>query len=396
MSEQTAEGSLLRSVPWTSPTFQVIIATTLIGMTGVSLISPVLPVMQAQFALTDAEVGLIITVFTLPGIVLAPLLGALADRFGRRTVLVPCLVGFGVAGCAIAFVESFTALLVLRFLQGAASSALIGISVTLIGDRYDGTRRNTLMGVNRSALSIGAMSYPAIGGALAAIAWNVPFFLYVLSVPVGVFSLYALDAEAIEQEHTGLSYLRNAVAVLPLGETLVLFTAVFSSIALLYGAILTALPLLLSRTFELSSFEIGLLLAVASAANATVALQSGRLTSHFEPRPLIVAGFVSYGVALTGIALAPSPLVVAGAILFFGIGEGLAMPLLDTELSKLAPTEFRGGVMNVRTSVIRIGQTVGPVAFTTVAVFTGYEPLLLVAGLLTGTVAVALLVRIQW
>jgi len=395
MSETRHEGSLLRSVPWGSPTFHVIIATTLIGMTGVSLISPVLPVMQTQFSLTDSQAGLIITMFTLPGIVLAPLLGALADRFNRRAVLVPCLVGFGFAGGAIAFVDSFASLLALRFLQGATSSALIGISVTLIGDLYTGTQRDTLMGVNRSALSIGAMTYPAIGGALATIAWNTPFLLHFLSIPVGLFALYALEAQEIEQEYTGITYLTNAVSELALRETLILFTAVFSSIGLLFGAILTALPLLLSRTFGLSPFEIGLLLAVASAANATVSLQSGRLTSAFSPRPLIVIGFVSYGIALTGIAIAPSPIFVVFAIVFFGIGDGLAMPLLDTELSKLAPTEFRAGVMAVRTSVIRLAQTIGPVAFTGVATITGYEPLLLATGIFTGLLAIALLIQLR-
>ncbi|WP_312910284.1 MFS transporter [Natronosalvus caseinilyticus] len=383
MSEPSLEQSGLRSIPWASPTFQVILATTLVGVMGVSLISPILPVLQTQFDLTDAQAGLIITVFTLPGIVLAPLFGALADRVGRRAIIVPCLVGFGVTGGSIAFVDDFTALLVLRFLQGATSSALIGLAVTLVGDRYEGTQRNTLMGVNRSALSIGATLYPTVGGALAILAWYAPFLVYFVGVGVGFFALYALETQAIEQQSTGFSYLREAVSALPIREAMVLYVAVFSSIVLLYGALLTSLPLLLSDAFALRPFEIGVLLAAASITNAAIATQSGRLTLSFSTRTLIVTGFCCYGIALVGIGLAPTPVYVGASILFFGAGEGLAMPLLDTELSKLSPAGFRAGVMNVRTSVIRLGQTLAPVVFTTVAGFVGYSSLLFAAGVLT-------------
>ena len=48
---------------------------------------------------------------TLPGIVMAPVIGVLADRFGRRAVLVPCLVAFGVFGLLSALAPTFLALL---------------------------------------------------------------------------------------------------------------------------------------------------------------------------------------------------------------------------------------------------------------------------------------------
>jgi len=63
-------------------------------------------------------VGLLITAFTLPGIILVPIMGILADKFGRKKILVPSLMLFGIAGGSCFFFKNFSILLLLRFLQG--------------------------------------------------------------------------------------------------------------------------------------------------------------------------------------------------------------------------------------------------------------------------------------
>ena len=144
----------------------------------VSLISPVLPALRPVFDVSDAEIGLIITAYTLPGIFISPFIGLVADRIGRKRVLVPLLVTFGAAGVGIAFTTDFTLVLGLRFLQGVGASALVTLAITLIGDIYDGTQRNTLIGVNGSVIGTGAAFYPLLGGVLAVLRWNVPFPLF--------------------------------------------------------------------------------------------------------------------------------------------------------------------------------------------------------------------------
>ena len=71
-------------IPWRSPALIAILAATLMTPMDVPLISPVLPEIQAAFGISESRAGLLITVYALPGIVLAPVIGALADRIGRR------------------------------------------------------------------------------------------------------------------------------------------------------------------------------------------------------------------------------------------------------------------------------------------------------------------------
>lgn len=154
----------LSAVPWDSSVVYVILSCSLIGVMGVPLISPVLPELRAVFGVSNVQVGLVITVYTLPGIVLSPFVGVVADRIGRRRVVAPLLFVFGIGGAGVSFATSFAEVLALRFLQGVGASALITLAVTLIGDVYDGTRRDAVIGLNGSAIGTGAALYPMIGG----------------------------------------------------------------------------------------------------------------------------------------------------------------------------------------------------------------------------------------
>lgn len=373
-------------VPWTSGLLYVILASSLMGVMGVSLLSPVLPELRSVFDVTDAQVGLLITVYTLPGALIAPFAGLAADRFGRRRVLVPLLVTFGVAGAGIAFVTDFRYVLALRFLQGVGASALITLAVTIIGDAFEGAQRDALIGLNGSATSAGAAVYPLVGGALAAIRWNVPFLFFGVGVLVGVFALVVLDPTPSSDPDSVSTYLGRLQAVARLPSALAIFFALFAAFFVFYGAVLTALPLLLSDQFGLTASEIGPLLSAVAVASALVSSQYGRVGQWRAPEELVALGFVAYGVSLLGVWLAPTPLAVGVALLAFGVGFGVLIPAIDTTVVTLVSADLRAGMMGLRTSVLRVGQTVGPVAFTATAdtffasTAVGYRTLIVAGG----------------
>ncbi len=149
----------------------VIFGITLSAVMGVTTIAPALPSIAHSFEISADKIGLLITFFTLPGIFITPILGILADKYGRKVILVPSLFTFGIAGAACAYAVSFEQLLLFRVIQGMGSASLGALNLTLIGDLYSGNDRATAMGYNGSVLSIGTAVYPAIGGALAIAGW---------------------------------------------------------------------------------------------------------------------------------------------------------------------------------------------------------------------------------
>lgn len=375
-----AESDTSASVPWHSPTLHVIVANSLMAAAGASLVSPALPVISRELSLTDPQAGLILAVFSLPSIVMAPLAGVLADRFGRRRVLIPSLVGFGLAGSAIVLTTDFEVVLALRFLQGAFASGLITLSLTLVGDCFDGARRNAVMGVNTAAMTIGVAAYPVLGGFLADIEWYLPFAVYGVSAVVGVFAYLTLEEPGVEGGSLDMAYLRGAAERVLTREGLTLYGVVFTMFLLFFGAVNTAIPFLLSQTFELDSLGIGLILSVPLVTSSLVALGNGRFVQYLTSYELIGLGFVGYGLGMAGIWIAASPLYVAATLVFLGVGHGFIIPSMDAAISALASDSLRGGVMSLRISVKKIGQTAGPFLFATFGSLLSYPSLLAVVG----------------
>lgn len=402
MSEESTESAGLRALPWRSGAFYAIILSSLMGVMGVSLISPILPELRTVFGVSDSQVGLVITAYTLPGIFLTPFVGLLADRIGRRRVMIPLLFIFGIAGAGVGLAGSFTEVLILRFLQGVGASALISLSVTLIGDYYEGSQRDAVIGFNGSTMSTGAALYPLIGGLLAVIRWNAPFFFFAVGILVGVVALFVLR-EPDSQEPVAVSiYLRQLQSVALEPRAMAVFVSVFAAFFLFYGGVLTAVPLLLNDVYGLTAREIGPILAMVALASAVVSSQYGRIAKWRSAPQLIALGFVAYGSSLVGIWLATSPTLIGAALLAFGVGFGIVMPSIDTTLVALVTGQLRAGVMGLRTSVLRLGQTVGPFAFTFIAetafatTIEGYLTLLVVGGstvAVGGAVAYVLLSR---
>jgi ACDE family multidrug resistance protein len=342
------------------PDLQVVFSVTLMAVLGVSSVTPAFPKIGRAFDLSSQAVGNLITAFTLPGVLLTPILGILADRYSRKKTLVPSLMTFGLAGSACALVRDFRLLLALRFIQGIGAAALSVLYITLIGDLYSGNERTTAMGYNASVLSVGTATYPAIGGALATLGWYYPFALPVLAIPTGLLVLLTLENPEPRQEQRLQRYLRQAWASIKNRQSIALFVLTLLTFVILYGAYLTYLPFLMEDAFQASPLTIGITMSGMSLATALTSSQLGRLVSLCSEKMLLQIACGFYALALLMIPLAPNLLVLAIPVVLFGVAQGLSIPNLQTLLASLAPIEYRGAFLSVNGLVLRLGQTLGP------------------------------------
>lgn len=183
---------------------KLIIAVLILGVIGGSLVGPILPAMISPLETSEEKVGLVLSVYTFLALVSTPLLGPLADRFGRKTILVPCTVLFGVSGLAIAFSEAFWLVLLLRALQGIGVGGMMNTGVTLIGDLYTGERRAQAMGYRISFQTITNAILPFVSGGLATLAWFYPFYIYSLAIPLGLLVGFKLSLNPVSPDEEKL------------------------------------------------------------------------------------------------------------------------------------------------------------------------------------------------
>lgn len=342
------------------PNLLIVFAVTLSAVLSVSSLTPAFPKIARALDVSPEAIGLLISAFTVPGVALTPVLGVLADRWGRKRVLVPSLILYAVAGGACGLVRDFGLLLGLRFLQGVGAASLGTLNVTIIGDLYTGRARTTAMGYNSSVLSLGTASWPAIGGALATIAWFYPFFLPLLALPVGLLVLFRLESPEPEGGERLGEYLSAVWESVRDPRAIALFAATTVTFILIFGPYLAFLPVLMDTRFGASSLAIGLVMSSVSVASGLSASQLGRVSRRVSEKTLVVAGYVGYVVVFALIPLADRLWLLLLPVLAFGLANGLAIPSVFTLLVGLAPERHRAAFMSVNGMVLRLGQTLGP------------------------------------
>ncbi|WP_103666058.1 MFS transporter [Gracilimonas amylolytica] len=338
----------------------IIFGITLTAVMGVSSIAPAFPSIADSLDVSTERIGLLITFFTIPGIIITPILGLLADRFGRKIVLVPSLLLFGAAGTACAYAASFEQMLFFRALQGMGSASLGALNLTLIGDLYSGNQRATAMGYNGSVLSIGTAFYPAVGGALAILGWFYPFYLSLLAIPVGISVLFKLEKTGSSNSLNVSEIFSNVASSLVSKKVIPLFAGIFLTFIMLYGGYITFFTILLDERFEQNAFWIGLILSGSSFMTAYASSQLGKLTTRFSEVNLIRTAAILYLVIFLIIPQVTNIWWFIIPVLIFGAAQGINIPSILNLLTGYADKEYRAAFLSVNWVVMRTGQALGP------------------------------------
>jgi ACDE family multidrug resistance protein len=369
---ERGNGEHERIASYRDPELRVLFAVTLMAVLGVASIGPALPRLRAELGVPIERIGLVVTMFTLPGVILTPLLGIAADRMGRKRVLLPSLVLFGIAGTACSLAQNLVPLLGLRLLQGVGAAALASINLTLIGDLFQGRQRTTAMGYNASVLSIGTATYPLLGGGLAMIGWHWPFALPVMALPVAVLVATRLHEPPVVRAQGLGTYLSGVWRETRRPRVLVLYASSCGIFILLYGAYITFLPLFMADSFGSSPLAIGAVMTSLSVVNGIVSSQLGRLSARIPERTLLQIGFLAFALGLAVIPLAPVAAALAVPAVLLGFAFATTIPVVMSLLAALAPDEQRAAFMSLNGTVLRLGQTLGPLIMTAVYAAGGF------------------------
>jgi MFS family permease len=343
------------------PPLALVFAITVTGILANTLINAPLPDILDDFGRSDGYAGVLVAAATLPGIVIAPVIGLLADRFGRRKVLIPCLVSFGLAGLGAALAPTFGALVAMRLLQGFGSAGLINLAVVLLGDYWEGPHRARLIGYNAAVLTVSVAVFPAVGGLLAQAGgwrWSFVPYVFALVTAAAVWLLLPMREPPIpvplsRQVRDAVSVVRRPVVFGAMSYGFVLFVLVF-------GLFLTAMPLLLEQDFGLDAGTRGLILAFPATGSTIAALLLGRTRSRFGARRLLLMSSVAFVLGFVTIGLTNALVLVFVGSLLYGLGEGSSIPTVQDVVAGAAPESSRGAVVAAWVGAARAGQTIGP------------------------------------
>lgn len=339
---------------------RIIFSVTLMSVLGIASINPALPGIGSAFNISPSQTSMLIAVFAIPGIIMTPILGILADRYGRKRVIIPSLLLFGVAGTACMFARDFDLLLVFRFLQGLGAASLGALNVTLIGDLYSAEKRGSIMGYNNSVLSLGTAVSPIIGGALAIPGWYYPFLLPLLALPVAYLTMKKLENPEPASDLQFKEYMKQFFKIIKNRRISGLFILSINTFIILFGAFLAYLPFLLKESFDANPFTIGIFLSSMSFTQAITASQLGRLMNKISKKALLGFSFFFYALAFVMFPLVPALWLVLLPTIVLGIAQGLNVPNVQSLLAGYVRSENRAALMSFNRWVSQLGQAFGP------------------------------------
>jgi len=340
-----------------------------------AILGPIVPQIQSELGVSGTAAGLIITTHGGVIVLASPFVGSLIDRVGPRWPFIGGLFVYGVGGGLGLVVDSYYPLLASRVVLGLGTAGVYTSVTVLIYQLYEGEAMQRALGYRSSANSAGAAVWPLIGGAAGTVAWNLPFGVYLVALPLGLLAFVTIPEtarhthrtsaeEEVEVEHgrskSGLSAIRTVFTdqpALPL-----VYLLYFGANALLY-VIVVFYPPFLAEVGVTSSFEISLYLAANGAAGGLSAVAYGRLIGRTSRSTLVGGALLLWLVGLglvTVVSTAASALV---PVILFGLGIGLVFPSAFAWVESLVPTERQGLFSSYLASAGYTGQFFSPVMF---------------------------------
>ena len=363
--------------------YQIIISTTFISLLGMPVIGPVLPVLQDVFTINNRDIGwMIMSSYTLPALFFIPFTGYLADRFGKKNILIPSLFLFAVSGSLISLAQNADTVIVLRFIQGLGGSALLTLSPALVPDLFQGQERVKAMGYTGVTQGIGAGLLPMLGGLLASVTWYLPFLTAVIGLPIGLYLIIHLkNVRPGVLPKTG-TYIRDAYENLVNKDVLQLCFFTFGYVFIGFGAFISYIPSYMNTTFNTGTILIGIIIATRTISGSICSAVLNKITTRFSSRTLLVFSFLLLMLGMSAVPLTGRIEAVVFLALAYGAGFGIVRPLIQVLLFEISPENLRSTFSSANGTALRIAQTFSPLIAGLVVAGLGFQMLYyLAAGL---------------
>ncbi|MDD5203676.1 MAG: MFS transporter [Sulfurimonas sp.] len=312
---------------------------------------------------------------------LAPFLGHLVYRFGKKKSAISALVFFALFGSTGLYLESLNLLLASRFFFGISVAVLMIVTTSLVGDYFSGEERHKFMGLQSAFSAIGGVFFVLGGGILADIDWRWAFGIYLIGFLLIPFALKFIQEIKREEPQTQESLNNKLFGIYALAFLLML----------VFYILPTQIPFLIINHFGASSTLAGAIISTAFVANAFGALAFAKLKRRFShptifilSMAIIACGFILIGfVNDVRLFFCTSPIM--------GFGGGLAMTNIVAWMLSKAHHTKRIKSSGYLTSAIFLGQFSSPIFFHPFVSYFGVRDFFIFVGVVLGVSLLAFL-----
>ncbi|MBL1229415.1 multidrug efflux MFS transporter [Enterococcus sp. BWB1-3] len=342
---------------------------------SISLVMPFIPVYIEQLGTPKDQVelfsGLAISVTAFAAAIVAPIWGNLADRKGRKIMMIRAAAGMTFTMGSLAFVPNVYWLLIMRFLNGILSG-YIPNATAMIASQAPKEKSGWALGTLSTGAVAGNLIGPSIGGALAQ--WFgmqnvfiITGFMLLITTLLTIFMVKE-DFEPVEKKD-----LMSTKEIFSRIDHLSILVGLFVTTLILQIGVTSISPILTLYIRSLSGdhgnilFVSGLIVSVAGVSAIISSPMLGKLGDKIGNHKVLLAGLLLSFFCYIPMAFVNTPFQLGALRFMLGFSTGALMPSINTLIGKLTPLEGVSRIYSYNQMFSNFGQVLGPMIGSTVA-----------------------------
>jgi len=352
---QRSGGRLLSPLP-------ILFLTVFIDMVGFGIVVPVLPLYTERFGASPFTTGLLLAVYSGMGFIFSPVVGALSDRIGRRSILLLSTIGqatgFFIMGAATTLLWLFIA----RTIDGIFG-ANVSATQAYVADVTPPQDRSRALGLLGAAFGLGFICGPMLGGVLSLISLSAPFYFAGALAAANAVLIFFILPESLPLENRSGPDREAFVTLFREGRGRVILPLMAAYFFMMAGfSIMTAFFAIFTEDrFGYNASANGYIFAGVGVISVIVqGAMIGRLIKNFTEK-----GIALTGVALLACSMFALPLVQTLTTLLL-VGAGIAVgnsfinPTMNGLVSRSVNKYWQGRVLGLMQACASLGRFFGP------------------------------------
>lgn len=333
-------------------------------MTGFVMILPLFARRFESFGGDVQALGVSAVAYALTSTFAAPFIGMLADRIGRRPLILFSLAGYVLAFGGYLFATSSWQLILLRGLAGVFTAGLLPAMMSIIGDLAPESRRAQWIGIVNGGASAGWIAGPLLGGMLYdRFGYVVPFaasiamaFGALLLAAFLIPETYSPAAHPTQMHSDWVHRLR----ALPARSTFMMLLIITFGVMFAWAFIEPQFMFYAYDDLSWTSSQLGLVMSVFGVAFMFGEFALGQLSDRLGRKPVLVLGLALFSAQFVGLVIFRDVTWIVVSFILAGLGNALYDPALNALILDIIPPEHTTGMMGLKGTAGSLGNLLGP------------------------------------
>ncbi len=332
-------------------TFRILVAATFIDRLGGGLIFPFLSLYVAQrFNVSMTQIGLLFGTWSISSLIGSTIGGALADKFGRKFILIFGLLFSAGSALLMGFVNEFRVFYLVAIFAGVFSDIGHPAQQAMVADLLKGDQRAEGFGLLRVVANLAVTIGPAIGGLLAGVSYMLLFILDACTSAITAMIVFRTIPETKPERSTENPEESLITTISGYGKVIkdrffIAFIFVSIIMIIVYTQMYSTLSVYLFKVHDISTKGFGFIMSMNAAMVVVFQFWITRKIKKYQPMLLMIVATVMYGIGFSMYGFVSTFTLFMLAMVIITVGEMVHIPTSQALVAYFAPEDMRGRYM---------------------------------------------------